>query len=220
MKKAYIFITIITLMAPAYAQQNDEKILSAIVKVKSTIPGDARTARILGTEREGNGVLIDSHGHILTIGYIILEAKVIEIVNQEGEKISAQYVGYDHKTGFGLIRAEKLLEILPIRLGQSSDVKEGDPVLKRAAEAGEPILVNALRDEPELGDYMEESGVKNLILTPVMARGVLIGLLDDATRAGRPGNQEQRTGNREPNRPLGPRSQQRNARPSPRSGPK
>jgi hypothetical protein len=45
---------------PAQAQQAAEEILKAIVKVRAVIPEDARTARSLGTEREGSGVLIDA----------------------------------------------------------------------------------------------------------------------------------------------------------------
>ncbi len=107
MRKLYVFIAVIILITPAYAQEEAEQLLKAIVKVKSTIPNEARTAGVLGTTREGNGVLIDADGHILTIGYLILEATAIEVVDQEGQKIRAGYVGYDHKTGFGLIRAEK-----------------------------------------------------------------------------------------------------------------
>ena len=36
------------------------------VKIKSTIPSEARTAGVLGTTREGNGFLIDAEGHILS----------------------------------------------------------------------------------------------------------------------------------------------------------
>ncbi len=129
MKKIYIFIAVIILISPAFGQQNAEQILKAIVKVKATIPVEARTASVLGTTREGNGVLIDSDGHILTIGYLILEADNIEVVDQEDQKIPAKYIGYDHKTGFGLIRVDKMPEITPIRLGQSSGLKEGDPAL-------------------------------------------------------------------------------------------
>ena len=129
MKKLYIFIIVIILIPPAYAQQEAEQLLKAVVKVKSTIPNEARTAGALGTTREGNGVLIDSDGHILTIGYLILEADSIEVVDQEGQKIPAKYIGYDHKTGFGLIRAEKALNVTPMQLGQSSNIKAGDPVL-------------------------------------------------------------------------------------------
>lgn len=129
MKRLYTLIAFIILITPGYAQQKAEQLLKAIVKVKSTIPNEARTAGVLGTTREGNGVLIDADGHILTIGYLILEADSIEVVDPEGQKIPAGYVGYDHKTGFGLIRAEKALNITPIQLGRSSDIKEGDPAL-------------------------------------------------------------------------------------------
>ncbi len=84
MKKLYIFIVVIILIMPAHAQQEAEQLLKAVVKIKSTVPDEARTAGVLGTTREGNGVLIDSDGHILTIGYLILEAAGIEVVDQEG----------------------------------------------------------------------------------------------------------------------------------------
>ena len=129
MKKFYTFMAFIFLITPGYAQPEAEQLLKAIVKVKSTIPSEARTAGVLGTTREGNGVLIDSEGHILTIGYLILEADSIEVVDQEGFEIRARYIGYDHKTGFGLIRAEKALNVTPMLLGQSSNIKAGDPVL-------------------------------------------------------------------------------------------
>ena len=129
MKKFYTFMAVIILISPGYAQQEAEQLLKAIVKVKSTIPNEARTAGVLGTTREGNGVLIDAEGHILTIGYLIIEADGIEVEDQEGQKIPARYIGYDHKTGFGLIRAEKALNITPMQLGQSSNIKAGDPVL-------------------------------------------------------------------------------------------
>ncbi|MGD9135296.1 MAG: hypothetical protein PVH42_00985 [Desulfobacterales bacterium] len=53
MKKISIFIAVIILISPAYGQQDAEQILKAIVKVKATVPVDARTADILGTTRAG-----------------------------------------------------------------------------------------------------------------------------------------------------------------------
>ena len=50
--------------------------LAAVVTLKSTIPDDAFTAGILGTERSGSGVLIDRNGLVLTIGYLITEAEI------------------------------------------------------------------------------------------------------------------------------------------------
>ena len=95
---------------PGYAQQQAEEILKAVVKVRAVIPGDAVTAPMLGTEREGNGVLIDAEGHILTIGYLILEAKSIEVIGPDDRVIPATYVGYDYDTGFGLLRTNTPLK--------------------------------------------------------------------------------------------------------------
>ena len=124
-----IFAAFIALVPPAFAKQDAKEILKAIVRIRSKIPENARTAEILGTEREGSGVVIDSKDHILTIGYLIVEAETIEVVGHDGKPISATFIGYDHRTGFGLLRAEKPLHVAPMKLGQSSEVKEGDVVM-------------------------------------------------------------------------------------------
>jgi S1-C subfamily serine protease len=124
-----IFAVLIVFGMPAYADQTPEEILKAVVKIRSIIPKEAHTAGTLGTEREGNGVVIDSKGHILTTGYLIVEAETIEVFGPEGKTVNATFVGYDHSTGFGLLRADKPLSVEPMKLGQSSKAKEGDPVL-------------------------------------------------------------------------------------------
>jgi S1-C subfamily serine protease len=132
MKRSFMLIMIAILIAfgmPASADQDAKEILKAIVKIHSTIPKDAHTASTLGTERQGSGVVIDSKGHVLTIGYLIAEAETIEVMGAEGKPINASFVGYDHSTGFGLLRTEKPLNVLPMKLGKSSNVKEGEPVL-------------------------------------------------------------------------------------------
>jgi len=41
------------------------------------VPSDAYTARTLGTDRSGNGVLIRDDGLVLTIGYLVTEAETV-----------------------------------------------------------------------------------------------------------------------------------------------
>jgi hypothetical protein len=53
-----------------------DRALTSVVGLHSIIPSDASSAETLGTERAGNGVLIDD-GVILTIGYLITEAETI-----------------------------------------------------------------------------------------------------------------------------------------------
>lgn len=50
-----------------------DRVLSSVVGLHSMIPADAFSAETLGTERAGNGILIDD-GLVLTIGYLIMEA--------------------------------------------------------------------------------------------------------------------------------------------------
>src|SRR4030042_716318 len=97
MKK--IVFTILTVISiaisvPAYADQEAKEILKAVVKIRSIIPKESHSAGTLGTEREGNGVVIDSKGHILTIGYLIIEAESIEVTPPEGKPVSAKFEGY------------------------------------------------------------------------------------------------------------------------------
>jgi len=124
-----ILAFIISWVGPALADQPSGDVLKAIVKIRATIPKEASTASTLGTEREGNGIVIDNKGHILTIGYLIVEAESIEVVGSEGQQVSATFVGYDHPTGFGILRADKPMQVEPMKLGQSGKVKEGDRVL-------------------------------------------------------------------------------------------
>ncbi len=150
-----ILSVLIALCAPARADQAAEEILKAVVKVHSIVPKDARTAGSLGTEREGNGVVIDADGHILTIGYLILEAETIEVVGPEGKPISATFVGYDHATGFGILRTDKPLSVAPMKLGQSSEVNQGDPILVAGHGGKDSVQPARVVSRGEFAGYWE-----------------------------------------------------------------
>jgi len=106
-----------------------EELVSAVVRVNTHIAPDGRTVQGLGREREGSGVVIDSAGLVLTIGYLMVEAYAAEVVDNNGRTVPADVVGYDHESGFGLLRAIEPLKLKPMALGKSAEIKEGDPVL-------------------------------------------------------------------------------------------
>ena len=58
-----------------------EQILSGVVHIKTFINPDGRTAENLGKERDGTGIVIDSDGLVLTIGYLMVEALSAEIID-------------------------------------------------------------------------------------------------------------------------------------------
>lgn len=181
MKRGCLVITIVLLVVvslPAYAEEDAREIFKAIVKIRAAIPKDANTATILGTEREGNGVVIDSRGHILTIGYLILEAETIEITGPEDKPLHATFVGYDHNTGFGLLRTEKPLNVAPMKLGQSSEVKEGEPVLVAGHGGAESVQVARVISRKEFAGYWEyllEDAIYTAPAYPNFGGAALIG---------------------------------------------
>jgi S1-C subfamily serine protease len=97
-------------------------VMAAVVGLRADVRDDARTATSLGTEREGSGVVIDADGLIVTIGYLILEARAVSVVLSGGDVVPARILAYDHDSGFGLIRAEKPLGVNPMPLGDSKVV--------------------------------------------------------------------------------------------------
>ena len=149
----------LAMVFPAYAQEgskeNVKELLKSVVKVRAMVPDYARSAKTLGTEREGSGVLIDDRGHILTIGYLILEAENLEVIGPDGKTISAQSIAYDHITGFGVLKAEKPFDAKPMQLGKSSEVKEGDPVLVATHGGEEGAMGARVISRKEFAGYWE-----------------------------------------------------------------
>ena len=76
----------------------------SVVRLHARAVPDARSRATLGPEREGTGIVIDSSGLILTIGYLIQEAESVEINAVDGRKSPATVIAYDYATGFGLLR--------------------------------------------------------------------------------------------------------------------
>jgi S1-C subfamily serine protease len=106
-----------------------EELASAVVRIKTHINPEGRTIEGLGRERDGSGIVIDTDGLVLTIGYLMVEAYAAEVVDNGGHTVPANVVGYDHETGFGLLRTSEPLKVKPLGLGKSAQVKERDPVL-------------------------------------------------------------------------------------------
>lgn len=94
----------------------------SVVKLSIKAVANARTADNLGAEREGTGIVFGEKGLILTIGYLILEASSILVVAGDGRVYPATVVGYDHATGFGVLRAA--MDCRPLELGSSAGARE------------------------------------------------------------------------------------------------
>ena len=120
-----------------------ERALSALVTLRSQIPEDGLTAQVLGTERSGNGIVLDASGLVLTIGYLITEAQDVWVSDNFGRAIQATVAGYDQVTGFGLVQTLGRLDLPALQLGDSSAVEPADRVIVAGA-GGLEQAINAL----------------------------------------------------------------------------
>ena len=132
-----------------------EAALSAVVGIKSTIPADANTAEVLGTERAGHGVLIRSNGVVLTIGYLTAEADSIWITLSDGNVVPGHVLAYDHETGFGLVQALARLDATALSLGQSNKTAVGDQVVIAGAGGRRHAISAQIVAKQEFAGYWE-----------------------------------------------------------------
>ena len=164
------------------ASAGPREVLDAVVGVRAEVPAEARTAATLGRERHGSGVVIDADGLVVTIGYLILEASAVDLWDADGRRVPATVVGYDHETGFGLLRATTPLEAQPVPLGDSRSVRIGDPLLivSRVGELGgrESKLV----DRREFAGYWEYLLPEALFTTPPFPAFAGAALIDVSGR--------------------------------------
>ncbi|SFK20388.1 S1C family serine protease [Caulobacter sp. UNC279MFTsu5.1] len=106
-----------------------DRALSSVVALEAQVPADAFTARILGTERLGNGVVISENGLVLTMAYLITEASQVVLTLNDGRQVQAHVLGFDGQTGLGLVQALEPLGLPALRLGASKVLDAGSPVV-------------------------------------------------------------------------------------------
>lgn len=95
-----------------------QRLLQSVVTVQSRCDAQANTSRTLGQRREGSGVVIGPD-LVLTIGYLLLEAESVDLVNHQGRRIPGQVRAVDNLSGLGLIRALVPLGLQAVPLGDS-----------------------------------------------------------------------------------------------------
>src|ERR1700723_2007271 len=139
-----------------------ETLNHSVTKLRADIPEDAFTAGILGSQRIGNGVVIDAAGLVLTIGYLMTEATDVWLTNAAGREIAAHPLAYDQVTGFGLVLPLEKLDAPPLALGSSADLAAGSEVhILSYREFAEPVKsrVWARREFAGAWEYLLENAI-------------------------------------------------------------
>jgi S1-C subfamily serine protease len=160
--------------------------LAAVVGLRSSIPGDAFTADTLGTERAGNGVLINRDGLVLTIGYLITEAESVWVHLGDGRAVPGHVLGFDQETGFGLVQALARLDLPALPLGDSDTAKVGDRTVLAGGGGRTHSITARIAARQEFAGYWEYVLDEAIIAAPahpnwggtalIGAKGDLLGI--------------------------------------------
>ena len=143
-----------------------DAVSASVVSLSAEIPPDAMTAQTLGTERAGNGVIIDEYGLVLTIGYLISEAAAVTLRTAHGDEVAGETVAYDYETGFGLIRALAPLNAAPVEIGEAATTMPGDPVVVVGHGDGGGSIAAQVVAKREFAGYWEYLLDEAIFTTP------------------------------------------------------
>lgn len=171
---------------PARAQSDEaanrqrlEAVQSATVGVEVRVIEGASSARTLGRQREGSGILIEPHGLVLTIGYLVLEAETVQITTRDQRKVPAQVAAYDFVTGLGLLRPLfPLAGVQPVRLGKASAVPKGSPLVFVTGTAPRQAGAVRLMDSRAFTGYWEYHLESALYTSPAVMNHSGAGLFN------------------------------------------
>ncbi len=128
---------------------------NAVVGVKVKALANARSNDTLGAERVGSGVVISKEGLVLTIGYLILEADTVEIVDSSDLTVPGTVVAYDHATGFGLVRPMASLKTTPIKLGTANPVSQLDRLMIVTGGEQQTVSIATVVSRRKFAGYWE-----------------------------------------------------------------
>src|SRR6195952_5304994 len=162
-----------------------DRALSSVVGLHSIIPSDASSAETLGTERAGNGVLIED-GLVLTIGYLITEAETVWLHLGDGRVVQGHPLGFDFESGFGLVQALGHLDLEPVPLGSSAATRLGGRVVVGGAGGRTRSVASQIAAKQEFAGYWEYLIDEAIFTHPahpnwggtglISSRGELIGI--------------------------------------------
>src|SRR4029434_5703239 len=82
-------------------------LLQSVVYIHTTVGKEHPSTRILGNERLGSGVVVDTSGLILTVNYVVMGGQTIYVAFQKGRRVKAELVAQDFEIGLALIRVKR-----------------------------------------------------------------------------------------------------------------
>jgi S1-C subfamily serine protease len=157
-----------------------QALLPVTAHVTARVAAAHPSARILGTERMGSAVVVDSGGLLLTVNYVVMGARRIRVTMTDGRRLEAKVVGQDFESGLALLRVPAA-GLAAARLGTSDDVVLGASVFVIAATGPTDRrvaggIVTDLGEFEAYWEYLLDRGIVSSAANPGFGGGPLFDL--------------------------------------------
>jgi len=155
-------------------------LLPSVVNVHATVPRQHPSTRILGDERMGSGVVVDSAGLVLTVNYVVMGASVIDVAPLKGRRTRAEVVAQDFEVGLAVLRVKRQ-GLTPVVLGAARPPERGDPVVAVASSGVQEVrvgggVVTYLGEFEAYWEYLLDGGIVSSAPNPGFGGGGLFSM--------------------------------------------
>lgn len=131
-----LLIVIALLALLQFSSENDnkfviasEKAITSVVTIYTSNNTNTLRSQYSNSKNIGSGVIISDEGHIVTNSHLMIPNGKILIGHTNGEMSEGIMVGQDNDSDIAVIKTDVAFEMLPIEVGNSSEVRIGDQVL-------------------------------------------------------------------------------------------
>ncbi|WST45431.1 trypsin-like peptidase domain-containing protein [Streptomyces avidinii] len=116
---------------PQAAAADKGRAPESVAGIASTALPGVVTLHVRGEKGSGTGTgfVLDQQGHILTNNHVVADSKEIAVTFSTGESVTAELVGRDSGYDLAVVKVSGVRGLQPLSLGNSENVKVGDPVV-------------------------------------------------------------------------------------------
>ena len=154
-----------------------------VVHIHTEVPASHPSTRTLGDERMGTGTVVSADGLILTVNYVVMGAKTIDVTYERGRTQRAEIVAQDFEIGLAVLKVKRQGgPVVPTISSES--LTRGMPVFALASVGGRERrvaggAVTYLGEFEAYWEYLLERGIVTSATNPGFGGGPLFTLLGE-----------------------------------------
>jgi S1-C subfamily serine protease len=155
-------------------------LLPSVVHIHADVPSAHPSTRILGDDRMGTGTIVSRDGLILTVNYVVMGAKTIDVTFDRGRSYRAEIIAQDFDVGLAVLKVKRQ-SLTPAPMGSSERVRCGSSVFALASQGGRDRrvaggTVTGLGEFEEYWEYLLDRGIVSSAANPGFGGGPLFTL--------------------------------------------